>query len=118
MLTKQDAALMPFKRGEHMSEEALLQQALDSNQILQEEINQLRRTNRMLRNINGALRRANDSLRRQQEQAVVNDEMFKQLCESGFGVPVDGEAGGLPAESLVETPVANGAEASTAVEPS
>lgn len=101
-----------------MSEETALQQALESNQTLQEEINQLRRTNRMLRNLNGALRRANDSLRRQHDVAVQNDEMFRQLCESGFGVPVDGEVGGLPAESVVEASVANEGEASTAVEPS
>jgi hypothetical protein len=68
-----------------MSEEALLQQALESNETLQEEITQLRRTNKMLRNLNTALRRANSSLRRQHELAVQNDEMFKQLCESGFG---------------------------------
>ena len=98
-----------------MSEEALLQQALETNQTLQEEINQLRRTNKMLRNLNTALRRANDSLRRQHEMAVQNDEMFKQLCESGFGANVDGEAGGLPADLSVEASVANEGEASTAV---
>lgn len=102
-----------------MSEETkLLEQALDTNQTLQDEINQLRRTNKMLRNLNGALRRANDSLRRQHELAVQNDELFKQLCETGFGVPVEGNEGGLPENPVVEASVANEGEASTAVEPS
>ena len=100
-----------------MSEETT-QQLLDANQTLQDEITQLRRTNKMLRNVNGVLRRANDSLRRQHQMAVENDELFRQICESGLDVPVDVEVGGLPAEALVESSVANGEEASTAVEPS
>lgn len=94
-----------------MSEETSLTQALEINQTLQEEINQLRRTNGMLRKLNGALRRANDSLRRQHELAVQNDEMFKQLCESGFGNTVVEQEGGLPESSTVEGAVANATEA-------
>jgi hypothetical protein len=49
---------------------------------------------------------------------IVTGFAHKQDIESGFGVPVDESEGGLPEQTLVETPVANGAEASTAVEPS
>ena len=92
--------------------EAMLEHAIESNKTLQEEIDRLRRTNTMLRNVNGALRRANTSLRRQAELAVQSDEMFKQLCENGFGVPVTDNEGGLPGESAVEPTVANVEEAS------
>jgi FtsZ-binding cell division protein ZapB len=95
-----------------MSEETALQQALEANQTLQDEIDRLRKTTTMLRRVNGSLRLANNSLRRQNEQAAQNDELFKQLCESGFGVNVTDEAGGLPDRSAVESTVANVEEAS------
>lgn len=88
-----------------MSEETeqMLQQMTEANETLQEEISRLRRTNTMLRGVNGALRRANSSLRRQADLAVENDEMFKQLCDSGFGATVAEETGGLPESSVVES---------------
>ena len=89
----------------------LVQQAVESANTLQEEIDRLRRTNTMLRNVNGAVRRANDSLRRQTELAVQSDEMFKQLCISGFGATVAEEGGGLPSDSVVEPTVAKVEEA-------
>lgn len=99
-----------------MSEETerLVQQMTEANETLQSEIDRLRTTNRMLRNINSSLRRANQSLQRQQEQAVQNDELFKQICENGFGVTVADVEGGLPEASAVESLVANGEEASEA----
>jgi hypothetical protein len=96
-----------------MSEETrLLEQALDSNSTLEDEIKRLRKTVTMLRGVNGALRRANDSLRRQAELAVQNDELFKQICDTGFGATVTEETGGLPGSSAVESTVANVEEAS------
>lgn len=90
-----------------MSEEALQEQLaarqleieslLESNGILQEEVKQLRNTNRVLRRVHSALRSAITSLRNQIDNATFNDDMFKRFCNGEFdatGVPA--EDGGLP----------------------
>ena len=71
-----------------MSEETFtIESLVESNGILQDEVSQLRNSNRILRTVHRALRSANESLRRQMEQAVINDETFKQFCAGEFDAP-------------------------------
>ena len=80
---------------------------IESNDILQEELNRLRNSNRVLRTVHRALRATLESQRAQLELAKFNDEVFKSFCDGGFSAMVAGEAeGGLPeAESVVEPEV-------------
>lgn len=80
-----------------------------ANETLEEEVQRLRKTVTMLRRINGVLRRASESLRRQADLAQRNDEVFKHICESGFGATGMPDEGGLPEDGIVE-PVTIGAE--------
>lgn len=71
-----------------MSEETFtIESLVESNNILQEEVSQLRNSNRILRTVHRALRAANESLRRQVTQAMFNDETFKQFCAGEFDSP-------------------------------
>lgn len=85
-----------------MSEETLnadqvIASLLESNELLREELQQLRNNNRILRRVHSALRSANTSLRNQIALAQQNDELFKEFCTSDFGAKVTSpEDGGLP----------------------
>lgn len=67
-----------------MSEEMTIESLLESNKTLQDEVAQLRNSNRILRTVHRALRAANESLRHQIELAKFNDEVFKRFCEGEF----------------------------------
>ena len=60
---------------------------IESNNILQGEVAQIRRSNRILRTVNSTLRKSIDSLRKQVAIAQDNDELFKQFCNGDFDVP-------------------------------
>ena len=64
---------------------------IESNNILQGEIQRVRDSNRILRQVNKALRASLDSLRRQVAIAQENDENFKSMCQD-FGAQVSGGA--------------------------
>lgn len=89
------------------AKQAEIESLLESNGILQDEVKQLRNTNRILRRVHSALRSAIDSLRNQVNNATFNDDMFKRFCSGEFdatGVPAGD--GGLPeAEGAVEPTV-------------
>lgn len=69
---------------EEQSQESLIASLMESNDMLQGELNQLRNNNRILRKVNSAVRSANESLRRQVSLAEENDLMFKQFCAGEF----------------------------------
>jgi hypothetical protein len=70
-----------------MSEETLTLQALvESNDMLQEELNRVRNTNRVLRTVVRQLRTSLTTLREQVAVAAQNDETFKAFCEGQFDV--------------------------------
>lgn len=83
-----------------MSEETFTVESLiESNNILQDEVDRLRQSNRILRTVHRALRAANDSLRRQVALAQVNDDVFKRFCSGEFDSPNQfGEAVAAPEE--------------------
>ena len=82
---------------ETVSKDLVIESLMESNDILRDEVNQLRNSNRILRRVHSALRSANDSLRKQIEAATFNDDTFKKFCEGEFDakgtIPVEG---GLP----------------------
>ena len=84
-----------------MSEEKqVIESLLESNDLLQGEVNRLRNSNRILRRVHSALRQANESLRRQVALAHENDALFKQFCNGDFDAPSPSESEGvLPAAS-------------------
>ena len=61
---------------------------IESNDILQEEVERLRTSNRILRTVHRALRATNESLRTQAELAKFNDDTFKSFCQGEFDVEV------------------------------
>lgn len=66
----------------------IISQLIESNTVLNEEIQRVRDSNRILRTANRALQGANASLRRIAETAQKNDDMFKDLCDGKFDAPV------------------------------
>lgn len=83
--------------GETLDKDQVIASLLESNEMLREEMQQLRNNNRILRRVHSALRHANTALRNQVALAQQNDELFKELCTSDFGVKVTSpEEGGLP----------------------
>lgn len=93
--------------------EAIVQSLVGANGTLEEEVKRLRKTVTTLRTVNGILRRENSSLRRQAELAQQNDEVFKHICESGFGASVTSAEGGLLEADVVETSAIDEVEASS-----
>ncbi len=59
---------------------------VESNEILQEEVNRLRNNNRILRSVIRALRATVTTLRTQVELAKENDDVFKAFCNGEFDV--------------------------------
>jgi hypothetical protein len=91
-----------------MSEETLTLQALvESNDMLQEELNRVRNTNRVLRTVVRQLRTSLTTLREQVAVAAQNDETFKAFCAGEFDVKGTNpsEAGLAEAGSQVESAV-------------
>jgi hypothetical protein len=83
--------------SEELNADQVIASLLESNELLREEMQQLRNNNRILRRVHSALRSANTSLRNQVALAQQNDELFKELCTSDFGAKVTSpEDGGLP----------------------
>jgi hypothetical protein len=82
---------------ETLNKDQVIASLMEANDLLQEELQQVRNNNRILRRVHSALRRANTSLRNQVAIAQQNDELFKELCTSDFGAKVTSpEDGGLP----------------------
>lgn len=82
---------------ENQDRDLIIASLTESNEILREELQQLRNNNRILRRVHSALRHANQALRNQVAIAQQNDELFKELCTSDFGAKVTSpEDGGLP----------------------
>jgi hypothetical protein len=75
-----------------MSEERdlLIEGLQESNDTLQDEVDRLKRSNKILRQVVRTLRTTVTSLRRSQEIAINNDEEFKALCQN------DGELDSVP----------------------
>ena len=70
-----------------MEEKQLTIEALiESNEILQEEVNRLRNTNRILRTVVHQLRTSLETARTQVAIAEKNDEIFKSYCLGSFDV--------------------------------
>jgi cell division septum initiation protein DivIVA len=70
-----------------MSEETLtLDAVVEANEMLQDEVNRLRNTNRVLRTVVRQLRSALTTLREQVAVAVQNDETFRSFCAGEFDV--------------------------------
>lgn len=107
--------------SEEQDKDFVIAGLVESNNILQSEVAQVRRSNRILRTVNSALRKSIDSLRRTHELAVQNDEMFKRFCNGDFDVPSTqlDESGLLEPGSQVEALVMNNDKASapTATDP-
>ncbi len=83
--------------GETLDKDQIIASLMESNEILREDLQQLRNNNRILRRVHSALRSANQALRNQVAIAQQNDELFKELCTSDFGASVTRpEDGGLP----------------------
>lgn len=81
---------------ENRDKDQVIASLIESNEILREELQQLRNNNRILRRVHSALRHANQALRNQVAIAQQNDELFKELCTSSFGAVTNPEDGGLP----------------------
>jgi hypothetical protein len=83
-----------------------IESLIESNNILQGEIQRVRDSNRILRRVNSALRESLDSLRRQVTIAQENDENFKSMCQGDFDASVSEEhTGGLPGASYEVEPL-------------
>ena len=78
------------------AKQGMVDSLIESNAILQEEVNRLRTSNKVLRTVHKALRSANESLRQQVELAKFNDDVFKRFCEGEFDSP--GEFDGVEDE--------------------
>jgi len=72
---------------ESIDKDQVIASLMESNEILREEMQQLRNNNRILRRVHSALRSANQALRNQVALAQQNDELFKELCQpDAYGV--------------------------------
>ena len=74
------------KSFEGLDKDEIIASLIESNDILQGEVSQYRNSNRILRRVHSALRQANAALQNQVAIAHQNDDLFKEMCQSDFGV--------------------------------
>jgi hypothetical protein len=96
------------------SKDEIIAALIESNDILQTELTNVRRSHRTLRTVISALRRSVNDYKAAIISKKFTDEVFKEFCDGKFDVPVGvEETGGLPNSSTpVEPTVANVEEAS------
>ena len=78
---------------ETLDKDAIIASLMESNDLLRNEILQVRNNNRILRRVHSALRSANQSLRNQIDVAQQNDELFKKFCNGDFDAKVTSTEG-------------------------